>query len=216
MLRVRNASDEREPRIGERLREIRRRDSLTLQVVADKSGVAASTISKIENRQISASYDTLKKICDGLSISLEDLVNPAHRVFTSGRRAVTRLGEPIRFESGQYDYQVHASELSRKSMVPFEMTVRARKPDEFDHWSRHDGEEFVYVMNGAIMVHTEIYAPFRLSKGESAYFDSGMGHIYVSVSKEDAQILSICYDPQSGRGDVQEFMSMTTQQADAK
>ncbi|MFZ0693446.1 MAG: cupin domain-containing protein [Alphaproteobacteria bacterium] len=119
----------------------------------------------------------------------------------------------IRFASRQYDYYVHASELSRKSMVPLVMTVRAHRPEEFDHWSHLDGEEFVHVMSGATVVYTEVYAPFRLDKDESAYFDSGMGHIYASVGPEDAQIFSICYDPQNGCGGVHEFISPAAQWA---
>jgi len=63
------------------------------------------------------------------------------------------------------------------------------------------------MISGAIEVHTEIYAPLRLEAGESAYFDSGMGHVYVSVSSADAHVLSVSYDPQSGRGTVDRFLN---------
>jgi hypothetical protein len=146
-------------------------------------------------------------VCGALRVALDDVVNPDHRAFGSGRRAITREGEAIRFQSGPYDYAVHASELSQKGMVPLAIRVRARAVEEFDHWSRHDGEEFVYVLDGAIMVHTEIYAPFRLDKGESAYFDSTMAHIYVAVGPGDAQVLSVSYDPHGGRRPVERFLN---------
>jgi uncharacterized cupin superfamily protein len=73
--------------------------------------------------------------------------------------------------------------------------VHARSVEEFDHWSQHRGEEFVYVLFGAIEIHSEHYAPFRLDCGESAYFDSSMRHLYISVSPDTARVLSVSHDP---------------------
>ena len=183
--------------IGARLKEIRRTLDRTLAEVSQATGVSISNLSKIENNQISPSFDIMKRICDGLSVSIEDFVRPGTKDVVSGRKTKTRKGEGDHFTSGQYDYRAHASELSRKAMVPLEIVVHARAVEEFDHWSQHRGEEFVYVLSGAIEVHTEHYAPFRLERGESAYFDSSMRHLYISVSKEDAKVLSVSHDPGS-------------------
>jgi transcriptional regulator with XRE-family HTH domain len=202
--------DEREapePDIGERLRENRKRRGLSLQKVAQAAEVSTSWLSRIENGQTAVPYDTLKRICLALEISLEDIIQPEHRAFSSGRRAVTKRGATVPFHSDQYSYLAHSSELSHKNMVPLEMVVKARSRDEFDHWSSHDGEEFVYVISGAIEVHSEVYAPARLEAGESAYFDSGMGHVYVSVSEHDAHVLSVSYDPHRGRGSIETFLN---------
>ena len=183
--------------IGVRLKEIRRNLDRTLAEVSQATGVSISNLSKIENGQISPSFDIMKRICDGLGVSIEDFVRPGAKSLVSGRKTTTRRGEGDHFTSGQYDYRAHASELSRKAMVPLEIVVHARSVEEFDHWSQHRGEEFVYVLSGAIEVHTEHYAPFRLERGESAYFDSSMRHLYITVSKEDAKVLSVSHDPGS-------------------
>ena len=52
--------------IGPRLKEIRRTLDRTLAQVSDATGVSISNLSKIENRQISPSFDIMKRICDGL------------------------------------------------------------------------------------------------------------------------------------------------------
>lgn len=192
--------------IGLRLKDIRHGFRLTLSDVSRKTGVSISNLSKIENNQVSPSFDILKRICDGLEISIEDFVRPGEKSLVSGRKTATRLNEGVHFTSGQYDYKAHATELSRKGMVPLEMSVRARSVDEFDHWSRHSGEEFAYVLSGEIEVHTEHYAPFRLVAGESAYFDSGMKHLFISVSDEDARVLSVSYDPKVGVERIAQFM----------
>lgn len=195
--------------IGARLRALRRSRDLTLAQTGQMTGVSISALSKIENAQVSPSFDIIKRICDGLNIPLEELVGQqAPMAPVLGRKTITRSGEGVSFTSGQYDYKAHATELSRKGMVPFEMRIRARSIDEFDHWSQHNGEEFVFVLSGEIEIHTEYYAPFRLGTGESAYFDSSMAHLYVSVGDEDAKVLSISYDPEQGRhGEISAFMN---------
>lgn len=192
--------------IGKRLRDIRRTLDLTLAEAARATNVAASTLSKIENGQVSPSFDIIQRIAEGLNIGLEDLVQGGRKSQVSGRKTVTLQGQGARFTSGQYDYLAHGAELSRKAMTPLEMTIRARSPDEFDHWSSHAGEEFVFVISGAIEVHTDQYAPFRLETGESAYFDSGMRHLFVTVGADDARILSVSSDRHE-EGQVTRFMS---------
>jgi transcriptional regulator with XRE-family HTH domain len=183
--------------IGTRLKEIRRGLDQTLAEVSKATGVSISNLSKIENSQISPSFDIMKRICDGLGVSIEDFVRPGAKSVVSGRKTTTRRDEGDFFTSGQYDYRAHASELSRKAMVPLEILVHARAVEEFDHWSQHRGEEFVYVLEGAIEIHTEHYAPFRLEAGESGYFDSSMRHLYISVSAENARVLSVSHDPRT-------------------
>lgn len=198
--------------LGNRLKEVRKAKGLTLSSAGELTGVSISTLSKIENDQVSPSFDIIKKICDGLNVSIEEFVHPGKAEGISGRKTITRRGEGVPFTSGQYDYNAHSTEISRKGMVPFEMRVRSRSTDEFDHWSRHRGEEFVYVLSGAIEVHTEMYSPFRLEKGESSYFDSSMAHLYISVSKQDARILSISFDPEHDSR-IATFMNPSAQPA---
>jgi len=199
--------------IGVRLKEIRRALDKTLAEVSEMTGVSISNLSKIENNQISPSFDIMKRICDGLDVSIEDFVRPGVKSVVSGRKTITRRGEGDYFTSGQYDYRAHASELSRKGMVPLEILIHARSIEEFDHWSQHRGEEFVYVLSGAIEIHTEHYAPFRLDRGESAYFDSNMRHLYVTVSKDDARVLSISHDPGTPEG-IAQFMNSAARQVE--
>lgn len=200
-------------RIGGRLKEIRKALNLTLAQVRQASGVSISNLSKIENDQISPSFDIMKRICDGLGVSIEDFFRAGEKSEVSGRKTMTRRGEGDHFTSVQYDYRAHASELFHKAMIPLEIRVRARSVKEFDHWSQHRGEEFVYVLSGSIEIHTEHYAPFRLAKGESAYFDSSMRHLYISVSKEDARVLSVSHDRGSTL-DITNYMNPAARQVD--
>ncbi len=57
--------------------------------------------------------------------------------------------------------------------------VKSRSLDEFGPLSRHSGEEWAYVLEGQVIVHTEFYDPVTLDVGQVIYLDSGMGHAYV-------------------------------------
>lgn len=83
-------------------------------------------------------------------------------------------------------------QLAQKRMIPFKTVVRARSFDECHQWVRHDGEEFLMVLDGEISLYTEFYAPLHLTQGDSIYFDSEMGHALISVSDEDATVLFVC------------------------
>jgi transcriptional regulator with XRE-family HTH domain len=206
--------------IGPRLKAARKARKLTLSQTSELTAVSVSALSKIENALVSPSFDIIKKICDGLDLAIEELVasersqSAAHQML--GRKTTTLQGEGARFTSGQYDYVAHATELSRKGMVPLVLRVRARSVDEFDHWSRHNGEEFVFVLSGAIEIHSEHYAPFLLKQGESAYFDSSMAHLYVSTSGEDAHVLSVSFDPKQGQKPVSAFMNAAARPVSAE
>lgn len=171
------------------------------------TGVAVSTLSKVENQLNGASFDTLLKLSQGLGMNFDELLNPARRVVASGRRAVTRAGDGSQFATAQYGYEVHATELAQKKMIPLVMTVRARRVEEFESFSNHVGEEYIYVIQGAVEMHTQIYAPLRLGVGDSIYFDSSTPHAFISVGEGDALMLSLCL------GDERELAQMRNEAA---
>lgn len=190
------AAAEPSPGFGSRLRRLRQETSLTLKQLAGRCGLAVSTISKIENDRMSPTYDVLLKLAGGLrtdlSSLLEDRLPPAAGATPLGRRDITRARARSRLPTGTYVYEPLATGLTRKAMDPTHVTVTARSIEEFPDLVRHPGEELVYVVSGAIEMHSEFYAPVRLDAGDSVYFDANMGHAYISVSAEDAVILNIC------------------------
>lgn len=181
--------------VGDRLKLVRQETGLTLVEVAQRTGVSVSNLSKIERGEVSPSFDVVIRLCEGLGIAIEQFVTPGPKLTVSGRKTQTLRGQAVPFSTEQYEYFAHSAEISRKSMIPLEMWVTARSVEDFDHWSQHEGEEFVYVIRGEIEIHTDQYAPFRISAGESTYFDSNMKHIYICTSEEDAHILSVSYNP---------------------
>lgn len=175
--------------LGARVRELRKARSWTLEQAARQAGLARSTLSKIENGQMSPTYDALRKLADGLGIPVPQLFTPPVRAQANGRMAVTRAGEGRAHPTATYEHELLAGALTRKSMLPYRARVRARSLDAFDGWVRHDGEEFLFVLTGVVRLYTEFYEPLDMRRGDSAYYDATMGHNVISLSEEDATIL---------------------------
>ena len=175
--------------LGERVRELRKARGWTLEQAAQQVGLARSTLSKIENGQMSPTFDAVRKLATGLGISIPQLFTAPRGDKVLARRAITKSGEGRKLVTATYEHEMLAADLSQKQMMPYRATVRARAIEEFDGWVRHDGEEFMYVLTGAVSFYTEFYEPVELRRGDSAYYDAAMGHNVISVSQEDAVIL---------------------------
>lgn len=175
--------------LASRVRELRKAHGWTLDQAAKQAGLARSTLSKIENGQMSPTYEALKKLAEGLKISVPQLFTPPVQAQITGRMAVTKSGEGAAHATTTYEHELLAPSLRAKQMLPYRATIRARSMEEFDGWVRHDGEEFLYVLTGIVRLYTEFYEPVDLRRGDSAYYDAAMGHNVISVSEDDATIL---------------------------
>ncbi len=175
--------------LGARVRELRKARGWTLEQAAKQAGLARSTLSKIENGQMSPTYEALKKLATGLEISVPQLFTPPAAEKINGRMVVTKSGEGAAKATTTYEHELLAESLRKKQMLPYRARIRARTMEEFDGWVRHDGEEFLYVLTGVITLYTEFYEPVEMRRGDSAYYDAAMGHNVISTSAEDATIL---------------------------
>jgi transcriptional regulator with XRE-family HTH domain len=188
-------------RPGTALKRLRKANHWTLADVSKKTGIPPSTLSRIENDQISPTYDLLVKLSKGLSIDLSQLLSmeSANLPETSdqrpGRRSVNRKDDGETVEMLNHTLRYLSNDLLKKQITPILCEYRSRSIEEFGPLMRHEGEEFLYVIDGELELHTEYYAPLVLKPGESIYFDSRMGHAYVSRGAKPCHALSICTVP---------------------
>ncbi len=188
--RENGARDEAEPLdLGQRVRDLRKARNWTLEQAATQAGLARSTLSKIENGQMSPTYDALKKLAEGLEISVPQLFTPPVRDQVNGRMVFTKNGDGASRPTTTYEHSLLAENLTKKTMLPYHSRVRARDMSEFDGWVRHDGEEFLFILTGVVKLYTEFYEPVEMRRGDSAYYDGSMGHNLISISDEDATVL---------------------------
>jgi transcriptional regulator with XRE-family HTH domain len=182
---------------------VREQRGWTLAEVSERTGLSVSTLSKVENDKMSLTYDKLSRISKGLAIDIGQLfaagsapseAAPARALAFSGRRSLSRSGEGSVIDTPNYGHVYPATELLNKQMVPIFGQPKARTLAEFGELLRHSGEEFSVVLEGAVMFHTELYAPVLLQAGDSVYFDSSMGHAYLRVGDGPCRVLTVCSD----------------------
>lgn len=175
--------------IGAQLKAIRTKNKLTLEEASKRTGLARSTLSKIENEQISPTFTVMQKLAAGLEIELPQLFTKPQAIRATGRKDITLKGQGRSHLTSTYEHELLSTQLSNKKMMPYKSRVHARSFEDFGEWVRHQGEEYLLVLEGEIQLLTEFYEPANLKAGDSVYYDATMGHLVVSVSKEDALIL---------------------------
>jgi len=183
--------------LGRRLKRWRQLHGLRISDVGARTGLAVSTISKVENGAMSLTYDKLLQLSKGLSIDIAELFNDASPADTpqrpvTARRSVSRPSKDHYVNAGFYEYWYLNTDLSQKMMTPMIGQVHARTLEEFGDLVRHPGEEFLMVIEGVVVVHTEFYTPVVLHVGDTLYIDSNMGHAYLTLDGQVGRFVVVC------------------------
>lgn len=190
-------------RLAAALRQLRKASGLTLAEISERTGLSISALSKVQNGQMSLTYDKLVSLSNGLGVDVTyffaaappaaaPATDTAAPAVVMARRSVDRVGSGAHISTPVYEYHYLASELSRKRMTPIYAEPKARNLEEFGELIRHPGEEFTTVLEGRIVLHTEFYAPVTLEAGDSVYFDSTMGHAYLAAAEGPCRLMCVC------------------------
>lgn len=188
--------------LGARLRALRRERGYTLKALSERSGVALSTLSKIELGQVAVSYEKLAAAARGLQADIAALFDGAAApavASAAGRAApgvpaaavVSDLDTAPRYDGGQYALRMLSTGFPGRRMTPMVGRIVARRGGDFAGFVHHPGQEFVLVLRGRVRIEFEHGAAVSLRARQSAYFDSGIGHRYVSVGRGEAELLVV-------------------------
>jgi transcriptional regulator with XRE-family HTH domain len=186
--------------LGARIRQLRRERDWSLSQLSNRSGIAISTLSKVENGVLSLTYDRLLMVATAFELGLSEFLAAPQRapaaLTPTGRFSVARRGSGTNADTPSYAYNYLCENLRKKAMIPLRAECRARSLEEFGPLLRHDGEEFTYVLRGRVKFVSEFYGPEILEEGEGVYIDSRMGHAYLNDGEGECWILSINFAPE--------------------
>jgi len=159
--------------LGQRIKRQRLKKGYTLQDTADLAGYSKSLISKIENGKVTPPISTLVKIATVLDSTVTELLEEPN----AGKDIITFDVEELKknlipTERG-YSYSPIAHNFYSKKLQPFYYEVR--KDDFFEKILQHEGEEFVYILEGEAecFIGNHIY---NVKAGEGLYFRSAEPH----------------------------------------
>lgn len=186
--------------MGSRIRQLRRGRKWTLKRLSEATQIPLSTLSKVETGGISLNIEKLLKVCAALDVDVMQLVAPGDgpavtaqsAPVVTGRRSLTLKGQARRVETEKSIYEHHASDFLRRKFQPAVLEVKVGQTPEL---IRHQGEEFIYVLQGAVEFISEFYEPTVLRAGESIYIDSSMAHNVRAVGNKPARVLNIMTSP---------------------
>jgi len=188
-------SEIRELRLGEKIRKLRQERRLTLQELADLTGLSKPLLSQIENDLVIPPLATLLKISKGLKVGIhfffEEEEDRRKLVLIRAEERQSRRRRRDKDYTDGYLYQSLAPGLRNKHMEPFLVEFELKEWDDSFFYS-HDGEEFIYIIEGELEFHysEEVH---MLRPGDSIFYDSSEPHGYVSVGEQNARAVAVLY-----------------------
>ncbi|MDH1632992.1 helix-turn-helix domain-containing protein [Pseudomonas mosselii] len=184
--------------VGARLRQVRKARQMTLKQLSALSGVPLSTLSKMELAQVSVSYEKLAAAARALNLDIAQLFRASGPVGAPQPATVVvdSLATVAGYSTGTYDYYPIAGAFPERRMTPAYARIIARERGQFDDFIRHPGQEFAMVISGRVRIEFETGEAVSIGPRETAYFDSQVGHIYLSESEDggDAQVMVVMTD----------------------
>ena len=175
--------------LAQRLKTLRLDKRLTLEEVAEQTGLTRSWLSKVENFRVTPSLPALGQIARALNVPVAELVRGLDErpEIVIIRRDERQTVERDRGES-QIVYQSLAFKRKGRRMDPFMLTVPAG--DVKREALPHEGEEFLIVVSGKVdfEYNGELYC---LETGDSLYFDGNVKHRLLNNYKKPAEVLCV-------------------------
>jgi quercetin dioxygenase-like cupin family protein/DNA-binding Xre family transcriptional regulator len=175
------------------LKEARQSKGFSLEELSDRTGISAESLRQVELGEDFLPLGQLIKLSKALSVRMEDVIAKGSRSFTivraTERRSTQRFGKS-KEDSHGYEYEFLAPGKKNRKMEPFIVTL---KPASGDQPSSHDGQEFIYVMEGEMELFVEDTHEV-LKPGDAVYYDSSSTHLVRAHGDKPAKILAVLVD----------------------
>ena len=175
--------------IGEKIKRLRVKNSLTQEELADRCELTKGFISQVERDLTSPSIATLVDILEGLGTNLKDFFNE-----TVDEKLVFRKEDVFENENSELRYTLKwlIPNAQKNNMEPilFEVEPKGRSKEDFPH----QGEEFGYVIQGSIYLHVG-NEKLKVRKGESFYFKANSNHYIANAGKTKASVIWVSTPP---------------------
>jgi DNA-binding XRE family transcriptional regulator len=184
--------------VGKRIKSLRESQSIGLEEMAERTGLDMAQILRIESDKELPSLAPLIKIARALGVRLGTFLDDRDDIGPVISRKISRKGD-FSFSTNQsashthMDYYALSSDKSGRHMEPFMIQVDPRETSEFQ-LSSHEGEEFIFCLDGAIEV-TYGEESHILEEGDSIYYDSIVAHHVHAADSRGAKILAVIYTP---------------------
>jgi 2-oxoglutarate ferredoxin oxidoreductase subunit gamma len=180
--------------VGERVREVRENRGLSIEDISQRTGIAVSLLEEIEDEAVAPPLGTVIKLAKALEMKMGFFISgkedrPFTIVRADDRKVISRYDSKKGKHYG-YEYESLAPHKKNRHMEPFLVTLEPVDTEE--ERSTHDGQEFIYVLEGSMEVRLgeEIHI---LKPGDSIYYDSTVPHLVKCHGDKKTKILAVLY-----------------------
>lgn len=186
-------------KIGEKIKTLMDFRKISVDELANGSDVNKELVEKILDGEIIPSLTPLTKIARVLGVRIGTFIDDDEQtgplVVRKGKsdKVVYFSGDENKTDDDNLQFYSLAAGKSDRNMEPFIIDFKVDKEDNHE-LSSHEGEEFIYILEGAIEV---IYGQntYLLENGDSIYYDSIVPHHVHSSNDKEAKILAVIYTP---------------------
>jgi transcriptional regulator with XRE-family HTH domain len=179
--------------IGRRIRELREHKGLSLEEMSRMTGFDVELLSRIEQSEARPQLGTVIKLSKALDSAFGRIVSGVgdrlYSITRKGERKSVSRSTSAKGHRPVYTYKSLAPEVKGRHMEALMVQLEAVEEQEM---SIHDGEEFLYVLDGTVSL-TIAEETFELEPGDSAYYLSTTPH-RVAASGHRATILAVIYE----------------------
>jgi transcriptional regulator with XRE-family HTH domain len=172
--------------IGKRIRRARLDKKISLDTMANETGLSKEVIKKIETGDQRPSVGNLLQISRTLHVDSSFLLKEQDDTLQERSQAYTK-------RTDNYAYTPLALSAENKHLKPFRIVVEAEKSHGGVGF-QHEGEEFVYVLKGRVEIQVGDHVN-RLKKGDSLHFNSSIKHDLRNTGKTEAELIVVVYAP---------------------
>lgn len=185
--------------VGSKITALRESHNLSVEELAQRCGCDVGVITALEEGEIAPSLTPLIQITRALGVRLGTLMDddtelgPVVTRSEDADPAVRMKSLQTASDAGKLDFFSLAEGKGSRHMEPFLITVHP-VPAEQHKLSGHEGEEFLYVLDGTLEIEygQDLHV---LNVGDSIYYDSIVPHQVRAHGEDDARILAVVYTP---------------------
>jgi quercetin dioxygenase-like cupin family protein len=179
--------------VGQRIRKIREEKGVALEELSRLTGFDVEFLSSLEKNEAQPQLGTVIKLSKALDSAFGRLVSGVgDKLYSITRKSERRIVSRSTSKTGKkqlYTYKSLAPEVKGRHM---EALIVQLEVDPDKEISVHDGEEFIYVLDGIVVL--EIGDDkFELEPGDSVYYLSTTPH-HIAAKDDKATILAVLYE----------------------
>jgi transcriptional regulator with XRE-family HTH domain len=179
--------------VGQRIRKIREEKGVALEELSRLTGFDVEFLSSLEKNEAQPQLGTVIKLSKALDSAFGRLISGVgDKLFSITRKSERRVISRSTSKAGKkqlYTYKSLAPEVKGRHM---EALIVQLEVDPEKEISVHDGEEFIFVLDGIVVL--EIGDDkFELEAGDSVYYLSTTPH-HIAAKNNKATILAVLYE----------------------